>query len=244
MKSIKNILFLLTMTAVLFLGMMRSAIAQTNAKDLELKVEAALDPYSMHELFVSADEKGVVTITGQVNALYDKLDIYQTVSRINGVTAIKDLVVVNTPTLPDEMINANIVNAIKGNSIIMEPDKITVTVTDGLVFLKGTVSYYKEKLMAETVSSSQDGVKGVENEITVLSPREARSDENIKSILGEIMENQFPLINGKINVNVKNGEVTLEGEVLNLWEKSNLKNECLQVMGVKSVVEDLKVKAD
>jgi osmotically-inducible protein OsmY len=125
----------------------------------------------------------------------------------------------------------------------MEPDKISVTVTDGLVFLRGTVSYFKEKLMAETISSSQDGVKGVENEITVLSSREARSDENIKSILSEIVENQFPLINGKVNIKVKNGDVALEGEVKNLWEKRNLKYECLQIMGVKSVVENLKIKS-
>jgi osmotically-inducible protein OsmY len=124
----------------------------------------------------------------------------------------------------------------------MEPDKITVTVSNGLVLLSGTVSYFKEKLMATTVSSSQDGVKGVENEITVMSSRKARSDENIKSILNEIVENQFPLINGTVKISVKNGDVVLDGEVKNIWEKNNLKIECLQVMGVKSVVENLKIK--
>jgi osmotically-inducible protein OsmY len=96
--------------------------------------------------------------------------------------------------------------------------------------------------MATTVSSSQDGVKGVENEITVMSSRKARSDENIKSILNEIVENQFPLINGTVKISVKNGDVVLDGEVKNIWEKNNLKIECLQVMGVKSVVENLKIK--
>jgi osmotically-inducible protein OsmY len=242
MKSLKNIVFLITITSGLLLGMVRSANAQGDIGDLKSRVEAALNPYSMHKLYVSADEKGKVSISGEVDALYDRLDIYEIVSKIPGITEIKDLVVVNTPTLPDDIVNANIVRAIRDNSIIMEADKITVTVSNGLVLLSGTVSYFKEKLMATTVSSSQDGVKGVENEITVMSSRKARSDENIKSILNEIVENQFPLINGTVKISVKNGDVVLEGEVKNIWEKNNLKIECLQVMGVKSVVENLKIK--
>jgi osmotically-inducible protein OsmY len=242
MKSLKNIVFLITITSGLLLGMVRSTNAQGDIGDLKSRVEAALNPYSMHKLYVSVDEKGKVSISGEVDALYDRLDIYEIVSKIPGITEIKDLVVVNTPTLPDDIVNANIVRAIRDNSIIMEPDKITVTVSNGLVLLSGTVSYFKEKLMATTVSSSQDGVKGVENEITVMSSRKARSDENIKSILNEIVENQFPLINGTVKISVKNGDVVLDGEVKNIWEKNNLKIECLQVMGVKSVVENLKIK--
>lgn len=176
------------------------------------------------------------------DALYDTLDIYQIVSKINGVTKIKDLVYVNTPLVPDEMINVNIRRAIKDNSIILEPDKITVTVTEGLVIIRGAVSNYKEKFMATTVSSWQDGVKGVKNEINVLSSQEARSDENVKSILSEIMQNHFPLIDGKISLKVVNGNVTLEGEVHTLWGKEHLKEEFLQVSGVKSVVESFEVK--
>ena len=242
MKSLKNIVFLITITSGLLLGMVRSTNAQGDIGDLKSRVEAALNPYSMHKLYVSVDEKGKVSISGEVDALYDRLDIYEIVSKIPGITEIKDLVVVNTPTLPDDIVNANIVRAIRDNSIIMEPDKITVTVSNGLVLLSGTVSYFKEKLMATTVSSSQDGVKGVENEITVMSSRKARSDENIKSIINEIVENQFPLINGTVKISVKNGDVVLDGEVKNIWEKNNLKIECLQVMGVKSVVENLKIK--
>ena len=66
---------------------------------------------------------------------------------------IKDLVTVKTPSLPNDIIKANIIRTIKDNSVILEPDSISVTVNNGLVFLKGTVSYYQEKLMATTISS-------------------------------------------------------------------------------------------
>jgi len=196
----------------------------------------------MHDLSVSVDTNGTVTIKGTVDALYDRLDIYQLVSEVNGVTGIKDLVDVNTPMLPDDMINANVVRTIKDNSVILEPDKIAVTVNEGVVFLDGTVSYYQEKLMATTIASSQDGVKGVENRINVLPSREVISDENIKSVLEEIVENHFPLVKGAVRIKVANGDVTLDGEVQALWDKVHLKEEFLKVVGVKSVVENLEVK--
>jgi osmotically-inducible protein OsmY len=238
----KNILFLFIIAAGLFLGMTVHAIAQGSKKDLESRVKSALSSYFMHNLSVSVDEKGVALIKGSVDALYDKLDIYQIVSGINGVTEIKDLVYVNTPTMPDAIIEANIVRTIKDNSVILEPENIAVTVTDGLVFLRGTVSFFKEKLMATTISSWQDGVKGVENEINVLPPLKAMSDENIKSILNDIIENHFPLENGNVSVIVANGDVTVEGEVQGLWGKNHLKEEFLQVSGVKSVADSLKIK--
>lgn len=148
---------------------------------------------------------------------------------------------VNTPIVPDDMIKTNIRRTIQDNSVILEPDKITVNVNDGMIFLRGTVSNYTEKIMATTISSWQDGVKGVENEINVLPSQEAKSDENIKSILNEIIQNHFPFIDN-FSITVINGNVTLEGNAQTLWEKNHLKEEFLQVLGVKSVVENLEVK--
>ncbi len=238
----KHVLSLAAIATWLFLSMAGSAIAQVDKKDLESRVRSALDPYAMHHLSVSADENGTVTIQGIVDALYDRLDIFQIVSQVNGVKKIKDLVEVNTPLTPDESIKTNVVRTIKDNSVILEPDKITVTVDDGLVVLDGTVSYPKEKVMATTVASWQDGVKGVENRIQVLPSQEARSDENIKSVLDEIVKNHFPLVSGTVSIAVADGNVTVDGKVQRLWEKVNLKEEFLQVVGVKSVVENLEVE--
>jgi osmotically-inducible protein OsmY len=240
----RNNSFLFIIATWLFIGMMGSAIARGDKKDLESRVRAALSPYyySMYDLSVSVDTNGTVTIKGTVDALYDRLDIYQLVSKVNGVTGIEDLVEVNAPMLPDDIIDVNVVRTIKDNSVILEPDKIAVTVDEGVVFLDGTVSYYQEKLMATTIASMQDGVKGVENRINVLPPREAKSDENIRSVLEEILENHFPLVKVAVRIKVANGDVTLDGEVPTLWEKDHLKEEFLKVAGVKSVVENLEVK--
>jgi osmotically-inducible protein OsmY len=227
--------------AGLSIGALGMAHAQVEKQDLKRRIEASLSPYIMHKISVETTDSGAVTIRGDVDALYDRLDIYQIVSHIRGVTSIKDLLVVETLVVPDETITANILRTIKDNAVILEPDKISVTVNDGMVFLRGTVSYGKEKLMATTIASWQDGVKGVENEIEVLPPQEAVQDENIKSILQEIVVNHFPLIEHKIRIDVTNGNVTLEGNVERLWDKDHLKEEFLQVPGVRSVVEHFSV---
>jgi osmotically-inducible protein OsmY len=196
----------------------------------------------MHHLSVGVGDDGTVTVEGTVDALYDKLDIYQLVSAVNGVTKIRDLVQVVTPMVLDATIQSDIERAVKDNSVILEPDRIKVGVTDGLVFLDGTVSYPKEKVMATTIASSQDGVKGVENRISVLPSKEARNDENIKVVLNEIVQNHFPLVSNDVSVKVNNGNVTVAGKVPTLWDKDHLRDEFLQVLGVKSVVENLKIQ--
>jgi osmotically-inducible protein OsmY len=222
-----------------FLLISGAAIAQPS--NLESKVRAALDRYYMDPFIVKADENGKVTIKGDVNTLYDKLNIYDIVSTVMGVKEISDQVIVNTTSLPDSMIADQIENALQYNSIILEPDKINVKVDEGVVFLEGSVSYYKEKLAVETIASQQDGVKGIQNDINVLLPQQERSDANIKSILNEILNNKFPMIKDNVTINVNNGNVVLNGEVRTLWEKSNLQKEFLLVLGVKSVTENLKV---
>jgi osmotically-inducible protein OsmY len=240
----KVILWISLIVPLLLTGITDVATAQGNNKELKSRVQNALNSYFMHQLFVNIDDGGIVTIKGDVDALYDKLDIYQIISQVKGVTKIKDLVNVNTPTMPDDIINVNISRAIKDNSVILEPDRISVAVTSGLVILTGTVSYYKEKLVATSVASMQDGVKGVDNEIAVLPFQKEISDDNIKEILSEIIENHFPLINGKVSCKVINGDVAVEGAVRNLWEKEHLKEEFCQVTGVKSVIENLVVKPE
>ena len=239
MQTIKKYSYLFFSLIYFFLLISECTYAQT--ANLESKVRAALDRYYMDQFIISADKNGKVTIKGEANTLYDQLNIFDIVSAVKGVKEISDQLIVNTPSIPDSMIADNIENALQYNSIILEPDKINVKVDEGVVFLDGTVSYYKEKLAAETIASQQDGAKGIENDINVLPPQQERSDENIKSILQEILINKFPMIKDKVNITVNNGDVVLGGEVESLWEKSNLRKEFLQVLGVKSVTENLKV---
>jgi osmotically-inducible protein OsmY len=241
MQKPKRYTYLLLSLILSLLMVTGKTTAQISSQKLKAKVESALNRNYMNEFYVNADENGKVTIKGEVNTLYDRLNIFDIVSGVKGVKEIDDQIIVNIPMLPDDIIKANIERAQENNSVIIEPDKINVKVTSGLVILTGSVSYHKEKLMAETISSWQDGVKSIENDINVLPPKQARSDDNIKSILNEILINKFPLVKNKIKITVNNGDVFVDGEVQSLWEKINLRKDFLQVLGVKNVTENLNV---
>ncbi len=238
----KHLKFSFVLVLLLLCAIPAYVPAQPAADDLQAAVLAALNRYYENPFQVTADDNGKVIVRGKVDTYYDKLDVYEIVSKVPGVKEIEDLVVNTTEALPDDMVKANVVNGLKNSSVIIEPDSLDVSVDDGMVFLSGTVSFPKEKLMAETIASSQDGVMGLDNEIQVLPPAQARSDENLRTVIAEMIKYQFPLLDGKVKFTVVNGDVSLDGTVSSLWEKANVKKECSRILGVRSVTETLKIK--
>ena len=229
------------MAAIAFLfGAYQISIAKTTNKQLETRVTNAIARYYPDEFQISVRDDGMVKIEGQVNTLYDKYRIYEIASKVRGVKDVENLLVVNTPTIPDDMIKANILDEIQRVNSILEPKRIKVHVDNGIVFLGGEVSFQREKIETETVASWQKGVKGIVNNIKVLPPKKAVSDDNLRFIFGEIMKDQFPL-EKNVNFTVKNGVVTLTGNCSTLYAKDMIKKEFKKVSGVKKVVNQLKV---
>ncbi len=231
-------LYILIMVSFLF-SLASVALAANDQGSLKDRVLNKVDNYYEGFNFtITTPGNGRVTIKGNVNTLYDKLRIYDLISQVPGVEKIEDDLNVNTTELPDNIIKQNIESELKLIQSITEPDRIQVTVDNGEVILSGDVSYYREKVMAETVTSWQQGVTGIANEINVLSPQQAVSDANIKAVLQEILKNRFSLDN-KVNLTVNTGVVTLTGSAFSLWDKNQIDKEFSHVLGVKKVVNNL-----
>jgi osmotically-inducible protein OsmY len=107
--------------------------------------------------------------------------------------------------------------------------------------LGGTVSFYREKLMAETVASWEKGVKGIADNIKVLPTAKAVSDANLKIILHDILSDQFPAENN-VMFTVSKGIVDLSGTVDILYAKHRIKDEFSSIIGIKKVVNNLQVE--
>ena len=222
-----------------------SAQAGTNkltAKQLQDKVIAELARYYEEPFDVEVTDDGVVTIRGSVHTYYDKLRVFDIVSKIRGVKKIRNLLVIDTEPVPDKTIEAKIRQELHLAHSILEPDRIKVKVTNGVVFLSGEVSFYREKLEAQTLASWQEGVKGVVNEIKVLPPHKAVSDENLRFILREVLKNQFPTVEKEVHFTVKNGVVTLTGRVRTIWQRSRIEEEFSRIRGVRKVINNLKIE--
>ena len=237
-RLIKNQLFVLIM--LLSVGMAQVVFAADPEK-LAVKVERAIDNYFYPEnIGVKADADGKVILSGDVNSLYDRLRIYEIVSSVPGVTYIENKLVVNNELVPDKIILEDIRTNLDRSSSILEPDRIKVRIDHGFVFLTGDVSYYREKIMAETVASWEKGVTGIENEITVLPPQKAVSDANLKTVLQEILKDRFG-IEKDVTFTVNDGIVTLNGKTTTLWADQHIKDDFSHVVGVKRVYDNIKV---
>ena len=206
---------------------------------LKDKVIEHIGRYYNEPFSVSVND-GVVTINGQVNSLNDKYRIFDIVSHIKGVKDIKDLVDVNADSVPDQVIQQNTKETLDAATSIMEPDRIKVSVDNGVIMLNGTVSYYREKQAAQSIATWQKGAVGLVNNIKVLSPKSDISDANIQIILNEIITKEFPL-SKNINISVKDGIATISGEVPRLADKYQIDEDFSPVLGVKGVIDNVTV---
>ena len=210
-----------------------------NNNQLKKEVTDHIGRYYLEQFAVSADN-GVVTINGQVNSLNDKYRIFDIVSRIPGVKDVKDMIVVNAADVPDQIIKQNTEQSLHDATSIMEPDRIKVSVDNGIIFLNGTVSYYREKKSAESIATWQKGAEGVIDNLKVLSHKADISDANLQIILSQIIAKEFP-ISKNINISVKDGIATISGEIPRLADKYSIEEDFYPVLGVKGVIDNLKV---
>jgi osmotically-inducible protein OsmY len=158
-----------------------------------------------------------------------------------GVKGLNNKIEIKNVITADGIIKANIENELQINDAILEPEKIKVDVKNEVVTLSGTVSYYREKLMTQTIASWQDGVNDIISNIVVLPPAIAKSDDNLKAIITDVINKDFSL-EKNVWFEVSNGKVTLNGTVTSLYSRDNMPKEIQRILGVKSVKNDLRLE--
>ncbi|MCZ7615090.1 MAG: BON domain-containing protein [Ignavibacteriaceae bacterium] len=235
--SIKSLLFLSTMLSLMVTN---RGVSQIDTGKLVTDVENKIENYYTENFKISADKNGIVSISGEVNTLFDKLKIGELVSEVKGVKEIHNNIQVQNVITADDIIKANIENETKLNDAILEPEKIKIEVNNGVVTLSGTVSYFREKLMMQTIASWQDGVSDLIDHISVMSPSAAKSDANLTEIIIDLLNNNFPL-EKNIMFDINNGSVNLYGAVNDLYAKNHIQEDIQRIIGVKNVVNEMKI---
>ena len=236
-----RIIKIIAVTALVLFFIPGSSQAFASSKETQLahKVQRSISRYFDNNLNVTATGNGIVTIKGNVNSLYDKYRIFDIADRVTGVKEIKDMVAINTPIVPDKMIKEHLLEEIRLDRAILEPNRIKVHVDNGEIELDGNVSYYREKLMAESIASWQKGAKGIIDNIKVLPAKEAVSDQNLTIILGDILKDHFPR-ETKVRFTVKKGIAEVSGYTHTLWAKKHIETDFRRVKGIKDVINNIK----
>ena len=119
---------------------------------------------------------------------------------------------------------------------VLDPSDIAVSVKNGVVTLTGFVKHYADKLEAEQAVKRVTGVVGVANDIEVRLPTGVeRPDPDIARDVVLAIKARVPLAAEHIRPVVKNGWVTLEGNVEWNYQREEAENAARRVSGVKGV---------
>ena len=129
----------------------------------------------------------------------------------------------------------------------MEPDldsrDVAVSVKQGVVTLTGFVRSYLDKYEAEAAAKRVAGVTAVANDIEVRLPGvDQRPDPEIARDTVASIKTQLPVSWENIKVVVKDGWMTLEGEVEWQYQRATAEQAVRGVKGVKGVSNLIQLK--
>ena len=141
----------------------------------------------------------------------------------------------------DERIQQRVLDELKWDPEI-EPTDVGVQVKNGVVTLTGTVPSYMMKWAAERAAKRVSGVAAVANDIEVTLPFEAtRTDTDIAAAAVSALKWDTEVPEDRVKVIVKNGWVTLEGDVDWRFQKEAAERDVRSLTGVKGVTNLIRV---
>jgi len=125
----------------------------------------------------------------------------------------------------------------------LESRNIALAVTDGVVTLAGFARSYGDRARAEEVTKCVEGVTGVANDIEVKLPLlKRRPDPEIAREAVAAIRESLPDHSAQIMVLVRDGRLTLSGEVEWHSQKVRVEETVSQVRGLRALANDIKVK--
>jgi osmotically-inducible protein OsmY len=128
--------------------------------------------------------------------------------------------------------------------LALKAGAIGVSVHDGVVTLTGHVETLNESNTAEKAVQRVFGVRGVANELVVKLPASlARDDTDIAEAAVHALKWTSSVPEDHITVTVRNGWLTLEGEVEWFYQKETAERVVRNLAGVKGITNLITVRA-
>lgn len=184
-------------------------------------------------------DNGVVTLTGNVSSYGKKLAALEAAHRVAGVLDVADeiqVVVRGGKTRTDAEIAQAVRNALEWD-VMVNDERIRSTVTNGWVFLEGTVETLYEREDVERAVRRLAGVRGVTDRMVVAGP--SVKTDVVQRAIEEALERRADRVAHRLKVSVSEGTVTLKGWVRSWAEKRAVLGAVSHAPGVRAVKDDL-----
>jgi osmotically-inducible protein OsmY len=113
-------------------------------------------------------------------------------------------------------------------------------VRKGVVKLKGMVENHRCRLLAETIAASFEECSEVVNELVVEAKGRVTDEELTETVRSEL--DSHPDVSSEvISATVKDGMVTLRGNIVGAWERGLVENATRNVRGVRDIRNEVAV---
>ncbi len=256
MKMNHSQLFVASTAAFLFVGVFALV---AHASEMDTRIEASAQKsyvyktYLMNDAITTQSKDGVVTLTGSVAEESHKALAKETVANLPGVKSVDDQLIVKADRPAensDGWIGTKVKTALLFHSNV-NAFKTEVGVKDGFITLKGEALSEAQRDLAGEYAKDVEGVKGVNNEMTLAKPVENKGLTLSEKIDDASITAQVKLAllyhrsTSALNTSVGtlDGVVTVGGIAKNDAEKALVSKLVTDVKGVTSVVNNMTIAA-
>lgn len=124
----------------------------------------------------------------------------------------------------------------------LKKDAIQVAVSEGTVTLTGSVESYAEKLAAERAAQRVEGVRRVSNQLSVQPPPGTTPDDRaIFEAARHALRWNILVPKERVQVGVRNGWVTLAGEVSWPFQRNAAEHTLRHLRGIRGIVDRIRI---
>jgi osmotically-inducible protein OsmY len=193
---------------------------------------------------------GAVTLRGKVASVYERERAFGEAMVVDNVKTVENLLEVGgekgrpvrkeIPLPSDEQLEKSIQDELIQDLRVADPYELSIRVINANVTLRGRVfSFYQKQLAGKDVRNVV-GVGWVDNLLTVETPW--RADSSVRDDVQFELDVDPLLDNQDIAIHVKQGVVTLTGNVNIFYQKVHAGEVASRVLGVRDVINVLAVK--
>ena len=141
----------------------------------------------------------------------------------------------------DSQLKQDVLAELKWNAEV-DDTKIGVTVTNGALALTGHVPTYRQRNAAKQAVKRVNGVLSLVDGVDVqLESTQRMTDEGLAERIANVLNWNVSIAGNPIKAEVKNGMVTLSGDVETLEEMERVEDAAWAAPGVVKVVDHLRV---